>query len=235
MKEVTKYDEFATLSKHVQTYLDSVSQNLSEWKWLYNRGISKGEIPVAALVDYRTNADDAVMGLRGMAYEVYNSRLPEYAQTELLAPVAKLLVEAEEFYQAVDEVCDASFEGSDATLASFAGNGISLDIRLPADILIDGEVPEANGLDQADVLRLNCGLGCCLTVNGANIRFQRLLHGPKNSVTFFIDMPADVRFRGEPLDEETRNKETAAIGVQETAAITINGVEITLAAAFPAS
>lgn len=103
---------------------------------------------------------------------------------------------------------DSALEGSDAALASFAGNGITLDIHLPADILIDGEVPEAAGLDQADVLRLNCGLDCTLTINGANLRFQQLLHGPKNSVIFFVSIPADVRFLGKPLDEEARQKES---------------------------
>lgn len=235
MREAIKPNDFSALSSHIHTHLDSVSQKLGEWKTLYNQGISKGEFTAAELADYHTKADGAVMELRKLASEVYYSEFPEFAQEGLLMPVAKLLMEAENFYQAVDELCDASFEESDTALASFAGDGITLEIRLPADILIDGEAPEAKGLDQAGELTLNCSLSCCLSVNGANIRFQRILHGPNNVVTFLIDMPADVRFRGEPLDEETRNKETAAIGVQETAAITINGVEITLAAAFPAS
>lgn len=233
MREENKTDNFSTLSADVHQYLDRVGRELDEWVELYKQRAAKGGIAVPALINYHEKAESFVMGLRGMGFKVYNSEFPDYAQLELLEPIAALLERAEGFYGSVDEAADTLFERSDAALASFAGDGITLDIQLPVDILIDGEVPEVEGLDKAEVLRLNCGLDCCLTINGANIRFQRLLHGPKNSVAFFIDMPADVRFCGKPLDEETQRKETVSLGVQEKAAITVNGVDVTLFSAYP--
>lgn len=101
MREATKPDDFATLLTSTRQYLDGVGKELDEWENLYRDRPVTGETAVPALISYHGKAYAMVMGLREMGYKVYNPRLPDYAQEELLEPISDLLTKAEAFTSAL--------------------------------------------------------------------------------------------------------------------------------------
>jgi len=227
--------------------LSSMNELMDELEETVSAMEEADEIDLYELADLHSTIDNLILSLRVLGSEVTDEDLSDAMRAELMEGVAGFLVAAEDLYEDIDEFMDDILSDSDAELAGISEvladdfsdeDGeeddslvVGIEIAMPAEVSIDGDLVTEDMKGNSDVLGLVTDLDSVLEINGVPIRMDLTEEDSPELVAFFIPCTAAVTLNGAEVtlaEGEDPEDTEFVLGLSTNDSFTVNGIKVTL-------